>query len=80
MHTISPPKDWDDLNKSLWESSFDASRVRYQPYIAFRGLSEKLWKSSRTGLQRLGDPGEQLSADELRWRERRLPAKDIFLA
>ena len=71
MNRVSPPKNWNELNDLLWNSSFDPNSHRYRPYIAFRGLPED-YGNLRTGLQRLGDPGPQLDAEELRWRERRL--------
>jgi hypothetical protein len=71
MNRLEAPENWQKLDSLLWRHSFDTQSKKYRPYIAFRGLP-KDYGDLRTGLQRLGDPGPQPDAIELRKRERRL--------
>lgn len=54
---------WEELNKYLWDKSFDSVSGKWRPYIAFRGLARR-HGNLRTSLQRLGG--------DLRWKERRV--------
>lgn len=72
MNKLDLPENWGQLDNLLWQRSFDRTLNKYRPYIAFRGLSSEKYLDLRTGIQRLGDPGPQLNADELAKRERRL--------
>jgi len=53
IRTLKEPNSWDDLNRLLWQKSFDSQTNKYRPYIAFRGLSRTYTKDLVTGIQRI---------------------------
>ncbi len=76
MRTVVP-KDWDELNKALWEKSFDPAADKWRTYTAFRGLPQD-YCNMFTRLQRVReDPGVLPGCPgSLEWKERRL--LDVF--
>lgn len=72
MRTVVP-LDWDDLNKALWEESFDDAIDKWRTYTAFRGVSQD-YGNMFTRLQRVHeDPGVlPEKPGSLEWKERRL--------
>lgn len=71
MNKLPSPKNWNELDKLLWQCSWDPKTRKSNPYVAFRGLPED-YGNLRTTLQRLGYPRPQYNDIELASRERRL--------
>jgi hypothetical protein len=67
------PKDWDDLNKALWEKSFDDATDKWRTHTAFRGLSQD-YCNMFTRLQRVRDDPDAPPRERgsLEWKEGRL--------